>query len=854
MIGLPNVDNTSDANKPVSTAAQTALNLKATLASPTLTGTPLAPTATSGTNTTQIATTEFVNAAVTAGTPDATTSSTGKLQLAGDLAGTASSPTVPGLALKAPIDNPTFTGTVAGISKTMVGLANVDNTTDANKPVSTSAQSALDLKAPLASPTFTGTVGGITKSMVDLANVDNTTDANKPVSSAAQSALDLKATLASPTFTGTPSLPSGTTAFTQLVGDNSTKIATTEFVMSNISTGVAEGAPNATTTTTGKVQLAGELSGTATAPTLTNSAVIGKLLTEYVSGAGTITATDNILQAIQKLNGNDALKAPINNPTFTGTVAGITKSMVDLANVDNTTDANKPVSTSAQTALDLKAPLASPTFTGTPSLPSGTTAFTQTVGDNSTKLATTEFVMSNISTGVAAGVPNATTIATGKVQLAGDLAGTATAPVIATGVITSAKILDATIVTADLADNSITSVKIADGAITNTNISSSAAIADTKLTTIATAGKVSNSATTATSANTASTIVARDASGNFNAGTITANLTGNVTGNLTGNAANVTGTIAAANGGTGQTSYTMGDLLYASTSTAVSKLADVATGNALISGGVGAAPSYGKISLTTTVSGALPVANGGTGQTSYTIGDILYASTSTAVSKLADVATGNALISKGIGIAPSYGKIDLTTTVSGTLPVANGGTGATTLAQNSVLLGNGTSTLQTIAPGTTGNVLTSNGSTWTSAAATGPTYSIGLNASLGGYVFYVTPNFKHGLVAATKDQGTYNANLTTAYNAQNYISTPSNHDTAGQNFTDWRLPTYYELNLMYTARVAIGGFVNAGYYSSTDVVYGAGEDEKVNVRSFASGDWYIQTKWSSHNIRAVRAF
>jgi hypothetical protein len=59
---------------------------------------------------------------------------------------------------------------------------------------------------------------------------------------------------------------------------------------------------------------------------------------------------------------------------------------------------------------------------------------------------------------------------------------------------------------------------------------------------------------------------------------------------------------------------------------------------------------------------------------------------------------------------------------------------------------------------------------------------------------------------------------------------------------------------MYTARVAIGGFVNAGYYSSTDVVYGAGEDEKVNVRSFASGDWYIQTKWSSHNIRAVRAF
>ena len=69
---------------------------------------------------------------------------------------------------------------------------------------------------------------------------------------------------------------------------------------------------------------------------------------------------------------------------------------------------------------------------------------------------------------------------------------------------------------------------------------------------------------------------------------------------------------------------------------------------------------------------------GGTGQTSYAVGDILYASTTTALSKLADVATGNALISGGVGVAPSYGKIGLTTHVSGTLPVANGGTNAST--------------------------------------------------------------------------------------------------------------------------------------------------------------------------------
>ena len=71
---------------------------------------------------------------------------------------------------------------------------------------------------------------------------------------------------------------------------------------------------------------------------------------------------------------------------------------------------------------------------------------------------------------------------------------------------------------------------------------------------------------------------------------------------------------------------------------------------------------------------------GGTGQTSYAVGDLLYANTTTTLSKLADVATGNALISGGVSTAPSWGKIGLTTHVSGTLPIANGGTGQTTLA------------------------------------------------------------------------------------------------------------------------------------------------------------------------------
>jgi hypothetical protein len=73
----------------------------------------------------------------------------------------------------------------------------------------------------------------------------------------------------------------------------------------------------------------------------------------------------------------------------------------------------------------------------------------------------------------------------------------------------------------------VDSTMILDGTIVNADINASAGISDTKLNTISTALKVANSATTATSTNTASAIVARDGSGDFTAGTITADLTGN---------------------------------------------------------------------------------------------------------------------------------------------------------------------------------------------------------------------------------------------------------------------------------------------------------------------------------------
>ena len=164
----------------------------------------------------------------------------------------------------------------------------------------------IDAKAPINNPAFTGTVTGVTKTMVDLGNVNNTSDLNKPVSTATQTALDLKENASNKSDAS--------------LGTSTILYPTQNAVKTYVDSQVASGAPDATSSVKGKIQLAGELGGTASSPT--------------VPGL--------------------ALKAPINNPAFTGTVTGVTKTMVDLGNVNNTSDLNKPVSTATQTALDLK--------------------------------------------------------------------------------------------------------------------------------------------------------------------------------------------------------------------------------------------------------------------------------------------------------------------------------------------------------------------------------------------------------------------------------------------------------------------------------------------------------------------
>lgn len=114
---------------------------------------------------------------------------------------------------------------------------------------------------------------------------------------------------------------------------------------------------------------------------------------------------------------------------------------------------------------------------------------------------------------------------------------------------------------------------------------------------------------------------------------------------------------------------------------------------------------------------------------------VAISSATNALSTAAPTATtGIALVSNGTGTDPSFAAVNIASSsaVTGTLAVANGGTGAATLTANNVILGNGTSAVNFVAPGTSGNVLTSNGTTWTSASAPLPTKVIAVYTDTSG--------------------------------------------------------------------------------------------------------------------------
>ncbi len=265
------------------------------------------------------------------------------------------------------------------------------------------------------------------------------------------------------------------------------------------------------------------------------------------------------------------------------------------------------------------------------------------------------------------------------------------------------------------------------GSVTNTSLAANAAIAFSKLAPL-TSGNVlvGNSSNVATSvavtgdvtvSNTGVTTIANNAItsakiangavgssqlasgltlGGTTSGTFSGNVTGNVTGNTSGSAASFTGVLAGNVTGTqGATTIANDAVTFAkmqnvSEYTVLGKpsagsgdVTEIGSSSFMLQSGTGflrqadASTARSTLGLgTLATQNSVTATSGGTGQTSYAVGDILYASTTTALSKLSSGAANTVLRSNGT--TPSYGQVVLTTDVSGILPVANGGTGVTT--------------------------------------------------------------------------------------------------------------------------------------------------------------------------------
>jgi hypothetical protein len=687
-VGLGNVNNTSDANKPVSIATQTALNLKAN-ATDVTTSLSLKEdisnksNASLGTSTTlyptQNAVKTYVDSQISSATiVDADATTKGKIKLAGDLAGTADLPTVPGLTLKANttdvitalnlksdaatvsteldlkldasqkgVPNGLATLNSSGIipssqlppvtlsSTSVVGsdaemtalssatVGSIAIRTDANKNYVLSALPAstlvnwVELLTPAAPVQavngYTGSVN-LAKYDVGLGDVDNTSDASKPVSNLTQAALNLKLDANKVgVASGVASLNAlGKVPTDQIpaISFSSVKVLSTQADMLALSNAVVGSVVIRTDVNKNYVLAAA------------NPSILANWI-ELLTPAPPV-------QTVNGMSGNISL----------------TKSDIGLGNVENTTDANKPISSATQTALNLKAnsadliaaiavkaPLASPTFTGTV-----TTGAISATNVTSLTYASTpkllSYTGSTINWNPSQGLNAAITLTQNSA-----LSFTVPPPIGSYGTIVLTQ--DAT------GTRTITLPTIA--GVTNQILGSTSTTSIT-LSTAANSKDILNFYYDGT-----------NCYWNIGQGYGTAATAASSTSNL---ATGVTGTLAVANGGTGTTTLTglikgngTGAMTVATAGSDYQEpitLTTTGTGAATLTGNTLNIPAVSSTVNANTITGTISIANGGTGTTTKTTafdalspmtasGDIIYGGTSGTGTRLAKGTDGQVL-------------------------------------------------------------------------------------------------------------------------------------------------------------------------------------------------------------------
>lgn len=309
---------------------------------------------------------------------------------------------------------PTITAT-----KALLGLANVDNTSDASKPISIAVQAALDLKrslaiaVPLADLAQDGATSGQvikwdgTKWAPGTDNVGGV-GGGGAVSTVFGRTGDVVPQSNDYSFAQIGAKP------TTLSGYGITDAAPSSHVGSG---GSAHATADGTTAGFLSPTLYTKLVGIASGATvnLPDATLLDRSNHTGSQAQSTITGLTTAL----------ALLAPLANPTFTGTVNGITKSMVGLGAVDNTSDAGKPVSTAQAAAIALRHVNIQFQDEGSNLGAAGTADTVNFAGAGVTAAR-----VSNALTVTIPGytLPDATNLVTGGVRLTGALGGTATAP------------------------------------------------------------------------------------------------------------------------------------------------------------------------------------------------------------------------------------------------------------------------------------------------------------------------------------------------------------------------------------------------------------------------------------------
>jgi len=352
--------------------------------------------------------------------------------------------------------------------------------------------------------------------------------------------------------------------------------------------------------------------------------------------------------------------------------------------------------------------------TVTTTIASGATGTTQTAGDNSTKIATTAYVNSAVSTATGSLGTMSTQNANAVAITGGTISGLSSLGVSGT----------ATATTFSGAGTSLTGTA-AGLSIGGTAAGLSATLAVASGGTGVTTSTGSGNVVLSTSPTLVTPALGTPSSGNL------ANCTfPTLNQNTTGTAANIT----------------------ASSNSTLTTLSSLSLPGSQVTGTVPAATNATN-------------AAGLTGTPNITVGTVsastIGGTTITASTQFSGPGTGLTGTAAGLSIGGNAAGL------SSTLAVGSGGTGATSLTANNVILGNGTSAVQTVAPGTSGNLLTSNGTTWTSAAPAGMAKAYGfVNLSSGTAVVYNTLNVSSVTLTAT---GKYTITWTTAFADANYI-------------------------------------------------------------------------------------